>query len=175
MLYLLVAFIIVQRLLELRVARRNLKWALEQGGKEYSPEHYPAMVALHTTWIAALLIEGLARGSQLSSFWGLWFGLFVLAQFGRYWVINTLGRYWNTRIVIIPGGQRVTRGLYAFIPHPNYAIVALELFCTPLIFGAWITALVFTVLNAWLLLGVRIPAENRALETYLQTNSSSSV
>ena len=172
MLYVLVAVIVIQRLLELRVARRNLNWALSRGGREYAPEHYPFMVALHTAWIVALLVEGTARGEQLSGLWWMWLALFVAAQFGRYWVISSLGSYWNTRIVIVPGGQRVRSGPYRFLEHPNYVVVAVEIFCAPMIFGAWITALVFTGLNAWLLLGVRIPAENKALEAYLNTEKS---
>jgi methyltransferase len=172
MLYVLVAVIVIQRLLELRVARRNLNWALSRGGREYAPEHYPFMVALHTAWIAAVLAEGTARGGQLSGLWWLWLALFIAAQLGRYWVISTLGSYWNTRIVIVPGGQRVKTGPYRFLEHPNYVVVAVELFCAPMIFGAWITALVFTGLNAWLLLGIRIPAENKALEAYLNQEKS---
>ncbi len=166
MLYLLVAVIIVQRLLELQVAAANLRWALANGGKEYAAGHYPLMVAMHSLWIAALLLEGTWRGGQASSLWWLWLGLFLLAQLGRYSVITTLGRYWNTRIVIVPGGKRIQRGLYKYFSHPNYMVVALEIAVAPLIFNAWITALVFTVLNAALLLLVRIPAEERALETY---------
>jgi methyltransferase len=166
MLYVLVAVIIVQRLLELRVAAGNLRWALAHGGKEYAPEHYPLMVAMHSLWLASLLVEGTLRGGQASSLWALWLGLFLLAQLGRYSVITTLGRYWNTRIVIVPGGKRIQRGLYQYFSHPNYIVVALEILVAPLIFNAWITALVFTVLNAALLLLVRIPAEERALETY---------
>ena len=166
MLYVLVAVIIVQRLLELRVAARNLRWALINGGKEYAPEHYPLMVAMHSAWIGALLLEGTLRGGQASSLWWLWLMLFALAQFGRYSVITTLGTYWNTRIVIVPGGKRIQRGLYRYFSHPNYIVVALEILVTPLIFNAWVTALTFTVLNAALLLLIRIPAEEKALETY---------
>ena len=166
MLYVLVAVIIVQRLLELRVAAGNLRWAMSNGGKEYAPEHYPLMVVMHSAWIAALLLEGTLRGAEPSSLWWLWLGLFALAQVGRYLVITTLGRYWNTRIVIVPGGKLVKRGLYQYFAHPNYVVVALEIAVAPLIFNAWITALVFTALNAALLLLVRIPAEEKALEMY---------
>jgi methyltransferase len=172
LLVLFVALIVAQRLLELRVARANLRWALARGGKEYAPEHYPLMVALHTAWFVGILLEGFLRGAQPSSLWALWLTLFAVAQLGRYWVISTLGRYWNTRIVIVPGGARVRRGLYRYVAHPNYLIVALEIAVAPLVFNAWITALVFTALNAWLLLGVRIPAEEKALEQYNNEKAS---
>jgi methyltransferase len=168
MLYLLgfITAIIVQRLTELRVAKRNLEFALSNGGKEYSPEHYKFIVLLHISWIVFMLLEGIFRGSSLSSFWWLWLGIFVLAQIGRYWAITSLGKYWNTRIIIIPGGNLVAKGPYKYFKHPNYIVVALELFVAPMIFGCWITAVLSSVVNAALLLGVRIPAEERALAEY---------
>jgi methyltransferase len=168
MLYLLgfIAAIIIQRLLELRVAKRNLRFALANGAKEYAPEHYKYLVLLHVSWIVLMLLEGILRGSSLNTLWWLWLSIFVLAQLGRYWAISSLGKYWNTRIVIIPGGNLVAKGPYKYLKHPNYIIVALELFVAPMIFGCWVTALISSVVNAALLLGVRIPAEERALEEY---------
>ncbi len=165
MLFVLVALIIAQRLLELVHAQNNLKWALANGGKEFAPEHYPFMVVLHSSWVLALLLEGWLRGAALSSLWWLWLGLFLLAQVLRYVVISSLGKLWNTRIIIVPNAKLVRSGLYSFFKHPNYMVVALELLVAPLIFGAWITALVFSILNAILLLGFRIPAEEQALKT----------
>jgi methyltransferase len=171
-LYAFILFVIVQRLLELRVAKRNEAWARSQGAIEHAPEHYPWMVAMHTAWILAMFFESLARGSQLGAFWFVWLSIFALAQFGRYWAISSLGPYWNTRILIVPGAKLVRRGPYQFIPHPNYVVVALELLTGPLIFGAWITAIVWTILNAIMLIGVRIPAEERALEAYRSSTST---
>ncbi len=161
-----IAFVVVQRLLELRLARRNEAWAKSRGATEYAPEHYPLFIALHSAWLLGIALESLLRGATLGPWWGLWLGLYALAQFGRYWVISSLGPYWNTRILIVPGGERVRRGPFRFLSHPNYAVVALELFCGPMIFGSWVTAVVFSLLNAALLLGIRIPAEERALEAY---------
>ena len=168
MLYLMgfVLAIIIQRLLELRIARRNLEFAFASGSKEYAPEHYKWIVLLHVSWIVFMFLEGILRGSSLSNLWWLWLGIFVLAQAGRYWAISSLGKYWNTRIIIFPGGNLVATGPYKYFKHPNYIIVALELFVAPMIFGCWMTAVISSLVNAWLLLGVRIPAEERALEEY---------
>ncbi|MCX7601596.1 MAG: hypothetical protein N2Z75_06625, partial [Meiothermus sp.] len=138
-LWLALAVVVVQRLLELRLAQANLRWALAQGGREYGKEHYPLFFLLHGGWMLGWLLEGLARG-QLSPIWGVWLGVFLLAQALRYWAIRSLGQYWNTRIVVIPGARPIRSGPYRFFPHPNYLAVALELFSLPLIFGAWITA-----------------------------------
>ncbi len=157
--------IIVQRLLELRHAKQNQAWAMANGGIEHAPEHYPYMVALHSSWVVALFLEGFLRGSTLSSLWWLWLSIFVIAQILRYIIISSLGKLWNTRIIIVPNAKLVRSGIYQYVKHPNYMVVALELFVTPLIFNAWVTAVVFSVLNAILLLGFRIPAEEKALET----------
>ncbi|ACO46355.1 isoprenylcysteine carboxyl methyltransferase family protein [Deinococcus deserti] len=157
--------IAVQRLLELRVARANERWAREHGAQEYGQNHYPLFFVLHPAWMLALLLEGRAAGGRVR-LWALL--LFVLAQPLRLWVIRSLGRYWNTRILIVPGGERVTSGPFRYVKHPNYAVVALELATAPLALGAWRTALAFTVLNAALLLLIRIPAEERALAAYRQ-------
>ncbi|MCB0166107.1 MAG: hypothetical protein KDI79_17870 [Anaerolineae bacterium] len=157
-------FIIIQRLFELRVAERNRKWALRQGAREYGANHYPLFFMLHPGWLIGWVSEALAIGSRLSRWWPVWFGLFAAVQGLRYWAITSLGRYWNTRILIVPGGRRVRTGPYRLFRHPNYLAVAVELAAVPLIFGAWRTAVVASLLNAALLLGLRIPAEEAALE-----------
>lgn len=156
------AVVVLQRMLELRLAQANLRWALAQGGREYGRQHYPLFFLLHGGWMLGWLLEGLAR-NQLSPIWGFWLAMFLLAQGLRYWAIQSLGKYWNTRIVVIPGAPRVRTGPYRHFPHPNYLAVALELLSLPLVFNAWITALVASLLNALLLLFIRIPAEEKAL------------
>jgi methyltransferase len=159
-------FVMIQRLLELRLAKRNEAWARSRGAIEYGQGHYVLFFVLHAGWLMCIVLETVLRGGTLSAWWPVWLGVYALAQMGRYWVISSLGPYWNTRILIVPGGQRVIRGPYRFLRHPNYLVVALEMLSGPLMFGAWVTALVFSLLNAALLLGIRIPAEERALAAY---------
>jgi len=158
-------FVLVQRFLELRLAQQNRAWMLAQGAREYGKEHYPLFFLLHIGWMIGWVIEGNLRG-QLSSNWWLWLGIFSLAQVLRYWAISSLGRSWNTRILFIPEAPRVRRGPYRYFPHPNYVAVSLELLALPLVFNAWVTAIVASSLNGSLLLLVRIPAEERALGQY---------
>ncbi|WP_245588559.1 isoprenylcysteine carboxyl methyltransferase family protein [Deinococcus pimensis] len=163
----LVGFIVAQRLLELRVARSNERWARERGAVEHGRAHYPLFFLLHGGWLAALLIEG--RRSRARVSWG-WLLLWLVMQPTRVLVIRTLGRYWNTRVLIVPGGERVRRGLFARVRHPNYLVVATELLSAPLAVGAPRTALVASLLNAALLLLIRIPLEERALQSYRDTS-----
>src|SRR5215218_6668834 len=117
------------------------------------------MVALHVLWLLSTLIEGVLRGPVL---WPVPLALFLLVQPLRYWAIFSLGENWNTRILVVPGAKLVRRGPYRYLKHPNYFVVVVEILAFPLIFGAWITALVYSILNA-VLLSTRIREENRAL------------
>lgn len=159
----LLLFLTGQRLFELRVARANERWARERGAVEYGRRHYPLFFVLHPAWMLAMLLEGRRARGRVN---GVALALFVLAQPLRAWVMRTLGRYWNTKILIVPGGERVRRGPFRYLRHPNYAVVALEMAAAPLAVGAWRTALAFSLLNAALLRLIRIPAEERALQAY---------
>ena len=162
LLFLGVGLVALQRLLELRLSRRNERRARARGAIERGAGHYPWMVALHVLWLLSTLIEGFLRGPVFPAYWPAPLALFLLVQPLRYWAIFSLGERWNTKILVVPGERLVRRGPYRFLDHPNYVVVVVEVFTLPLIFGAWITALVFSVLNAALLY-VRIREENRAL------------
>ncbi|MGV8969617.1 MAG: isoprenylcysteine carboxyl methyltransferase family protein [Microbacteriaceae bacterium] len=156
----------LERIVELVISKRNAAKAFARGGVEYGFRHFPAMVALHTGLLLACLAEVyfLERPFIPALGWAM-FVIVVLSQIGRYWVIMSLGEQWNTRVIVVPGAGRVSsRGLYRFLRHPNYVIVAAEGIALPLVHSAWITAVVFTVLNAILLLRFRIPIENGALK-----------
>lgn len=162
MLVFVVALISVQRLLELRVSRRNERRLRVKGAVERGAKHYPAMVAIHTLWLISMLVEGFVRGPEMPSWWPVPLLLFLAVQPLRYWAILALGENWNVRILVVPGRKLVRRGPYRYFPHPNYAVVAVEVLTLPLIFGAWTTAMVFTVLNTAFFY-VRIREEERAL------------
>ena len=152
-----------ERIVEMVVSRRNAAWSFARGGKEYGRGHFPAMVLLHTGFLLACPAEVWLL-ERLFIPWLGWplIALAVAAQGLRWWCITTLGPRWNTRVIIVPDQPRITGGPYRFISHPNYVAVVAEGLILPLIHSAWITALSFTVLNAWLLT-VRIRCEELAL------------
>lgn len=153
----------LERLAELIVSTRNLRWSRARGGREYGRGHYPAMVVLHTSLLLACVLEaGLLHRPILAALAWPMVAVVLLAQALRWWCITTLGPRWNTRVVVVPGLPLVARGPYRWLNHPNYVAVVAEGIALPLVGSAWITALTFTVLNA-VLLRTRIRTENAAL------------
>ena len=80
--------------------------------------------------------------------------------------MRALGQQWNTQ-VMAPIEKRndpgvVISGPYRYLRHPNYLAVILEFISLPLVGGAVITAMVFSVANA-LILRHRIALEERYL------------
>ncbi len=157
------ALVGLERVAELVVAKRNAAWSLAHGGVEHGQAHYPVMVVLHTAFLVGIVAEVVLLERPFVPAIGIpCLVLAVLAQALRWWVIQTLGRRWNTRVIVIPGLAPIEGGPFRWLRHPNYLAVVTEGLVLPLIHGAWITALVFTVLNA-LLLRERIRVEDRAL------------
>lgn len=158
-----VALVGVERLAEMVVAKRNAAWSFERGGIETGRGHWPFMVVLHI----GLLVGVLAEVWLLDRPFVPWLGwsmlaLVIGAQALRWWCIATLGRQWNARVIVVPGAARVTSGPYRWMRHPNYVAVVVEGVALPLLHTAWISALVFTLLNA-VVLTARLRAEEQAL------------
>lgn len=171
----LVVLVGLERLAELVVSKRNAAWSVERGGVETGFGHYPFMVVLHTGLLVGALVEAWTRRPDVPGVlaWSM-LAVVVLSQALRWWCIGTLGRRWNTRVIVVPGMAPVTGGPYRFFSHPNYVAVVLEGIALPLVHAAWITALVFTVVNA-ALLTVRIRVENAALATLPRDESQAAV
>ena len=149
-------YIVLQRLTELVWARANTRRLLAAGAVEHAPGHYPAIVAVHAGWLAALIWWGHDRPVILG-----WLAVYALIQAARVWVLATLGRRWTTRILTVPGEAPVTRGPFRWLRHPNYAVVAAEIAVAPLVLGLPWVAVIFSLLNA-AVLAVRLRAETRA-------------
>lgn len=165
----LVLLVGLERVAELVVSLRNAKWSFAKGGVETGKGHYPFMVLLHTGLLAGCLVEAIVADRPFIPALG-WTMLAVvlLAQGLRWWCITVLGPQWNTRVIVVPEVALVASGPYRWFRHPNYVAVVAEGVALPLVHDAWITAVVFTLLNVPLL-AVRIRAEEAALATAAPT------
>jgi methyltransferase len=160
--YLFFLFIIAERIGELLLARRNERWLKGMGAKEFGKDHYKYIVLLHIFFLLSFWLEATLRGTESSPFWPVIFSLFILTQLLRAWTILSLGRFWNTKILVLPNAKVVAKGPYRWMRHPNYVIVALEFLLIPLLFQAYWTAIIFSLLNIFVL-SIRISVEEQAL------------
>jgi methyltransferase len=153
----ILVLVTAQRLGELILARHNTSRLLAKGAIEIGARHYPLVVALHAAWLIALWIWGRDQDVNVLALIG-----FAVMQGLRLWVLATLGERWTTRIIVLPGAPLVTAGPYRYVSHPNYAVVVGEIALLPLALHLPWLALVFTLLNAAMLV-IRIRVEARAL------------
>ena len=158
--YAIIVLVILQRLGELVLANRNTRKLKARGGVEIGAEHYRFIVLLHMAWLMAVLW---LLPAPLVIYW-IWLIVFVVLQAARVWVIASLGPYWTTRIITVPGVPLVKRGPYRFVRHPNYLVVAGEILVLPLVFGEIWVAIFFSVANAAMLY-MRIRQEETGLVT----------
>ncbi|MEI5907256.1 isoprenylcysteine carboxylmethyltransferase family protein [Bacillus spongiae] len=161
--YIFIGIVIVQRLVELYIAKKNEQWMISQGAIEFGQRHYKVMVLIHTLFFISLLGEMIWNEGNLSSFWPFYLILFILTQVGRVWIITSLGKYWNTKIFVLPEMNVIVKGPYKYFKHPNYVLVTIELIVIPLLFDAFWTLFFFGCLNQ-LILAIRIPIEEKALK-----------
>ena len=156
--YLIVGLIALQRAAELVYSRRNIRRLIAAGGVLVPEPAYPWIVAVHVGWLLAMAFAIPPDAPVQQPFLLLY--LAILAA--RIWVMASLGQFWATRIVTLPEAPLVRKGPYKLVRHPNYVVVAAEIFVAPLIFNAWIIAIIFSVLNAGVMY-LRIEREDSVL------------
>ncbi|MDX2128979.1 MAG: isoprenylcysteine carboxylmethyltransferase family protein [Chloroherpetonaceae bacterium] len=160
----LIILLAVQRLMELMVSRHNETQLKAKGAIEYGESHYKWMVLLHLGWFVGMITEFILLKPSIFPFWGSLLTFLLFLQIVRYYVIKSLGEFWNTKIIVLPGSRPIQSGIYRFVRHPNYWIVRMEILFFPILFKLYITSIIFTILNVWLL-NVRIEEEEKALAT----------
>lgn len=157
---LFISFVVLLRIIELIIARSNEKWMRRNGAVEYGQSHYPFIIVLHTLFFLALITE--YKISSIVHFYPILVLVYLILAALKFWVIGSLGKFWNTKILRIPAAILINKGPYKYVKHPNYMIVVAELIVIPMCFQLVYTAIIFTFLNA-IMLYVRIKEENRVL------------
>lgn len=160
----LLAGVALLRVVELRLSRRHQVRLLVSGGKKVAEPLYPLMVALHASLFVASALEVWLCERPFVPALGLpMLGLLGLCLAGRIWVWRSLGEQWNVQ-VMVSTQPVVDWGPYRYVRHPNYSIVIVEVFALPLVHSAYLTAIVFSTVNA-VVLWQRIRCEEAALST----------
>lgn len=160
--YALIISLLTERTIELVIAQKNERWVLSQGGEEHNADFSRIIVLFHFCWFIAFITEAFIRQSQAIVSGVVIAATFFTLQGGRYWCITALGKFWNTKVLVLPGAQLIRKGPYKWLRHPNYAVVFVEIFLYPAFFGCWWVAAVGSVINIFLLRR-RIMQEEQAL------------
>ncbi|MCY8108253.1 hypothetical protein MOC38_06400, partial [Bacillus spizizenii] len=151
MFWLLIAILIAQRAAEMAVARQNEQKVKKQGAIEFGESHYPYIIIMHILFFLSLIAEVLLMNKQPSSWWIGIAAAILIVQAVRYWALCSLGAYWNTKILVVPSAELVKKGPYKWMKHPNYTVVILEILLIPLLYQAYVTMCLFSIVNAVLL------------------------
>lgn len=150
------------RIGELWVSRKNAQRF--EGTFEPQPEPlFKWMVVVHSLMYILLPLELWLRKPDIGGWLTLTATLATFVAFLlRFWTLRHIGKSWNVRIL---GGETYpicSEGPYQWVRHPNYLVVMLEIFWIPLIAHLWMSCLLLTVLNGFVL-SVRIQSEERVL------------
>ena len=157
------AAVALERVAELRVSRRNARWAFAHGAVEVGQGAYRVMTVFHAVFLLACIVEPWLLGRRVPpALAAVGIVLLLCAQALRWWAITVLGPRWNTRVIVFADAQPVTSGPYRWLRHPNYVAVIIEMVALPIACGAWVTAVLASLGNALLML-TRIATEERAL------------
>ena len=157
------ALLVSQRFLELLLAKRNEQIVKSKGALEFDRDGYKYIVVTHVAFLISLVLEKFSLQRELDKFWVVFLLIFLIAQILRYWAISSLGVYWNTKVVVVPGSERVSTGPYKNFKHPNYVAVIAEIAVIPLIFSCYLTSILFSIVNL-ILVRRRIEIEENALD-----------
>src|ERR1035437_2528419 len=150
---LFISFVILFRIGELLLSKRNEKWLIQNGAVEYGKNHYPFIVTLHALFISSLIIEySIQKTVSYNIFLIVLYFILIAIKIS---VIFSLGKFWNTKIYHIYNIPLVRKGLYKYLKHPNYMIVIAEIAVIPLAFHLYYSVIIFSILNA-IMLFVRI-------------------
>ncbi len=157
-----ITVVIVQRICELILSKRNENHLISKGAVEYDKKGYKYIVLMHNLFFVSLVLEFIVLHRELSTFWEVLLIIFIFTQFLRYWAIFSFGKRWNTKILVLPNTKPIRSGLYKHLKHPNYMAVIIEIAVIPLLFSCYYTAIVFSILNL-IVLQRRIRIEEEAL------------
>ena len=145
----LLAGVVALRTIELWFSARHQSRLFAEGATKVYEPFYPLMVGVHASLLVASPLEVWICQRPFLPWLG-WPMLVLLGccLVGRIWVWQSLGEQWNVQVV---QSRRpiIASGPYRYVRHPNYTIVIVEMFALPLVHTAYLTALICSGLNAF--------------------------
>ncbi len=159
----IVVAIIWQRVFELRLSQHNASYILAQGGQKHDDNLLSFAKVLQVSWWLAMIAEvWYLDRSFMPVLAAFALTATIAGQVLRYLSMQALEWRWTLPIMTVPGMPVVASGIYRYLRHPNWLGVILEIAFLPLIHSAYLTAIVFSLANAWLM-SKRIKTEEQAL------------
>lgn len=160
----LIGLVALQRVGELILSERHIRKLEACGAREVGARHFRWMVIGHAAFLVSSALEPWLGDRHFQPVIGsAALAVLAAAQLIRYWTIRSLGVLWTARVMAVPGVERIRSGPYRWIRHPVYLVVAVEIVALPMVFGGWMTAVTFSLVNS-AILAVRITVENSVLD-----------
>lgn len=140
-----IIIVLIQRLMEMIIARRNEKWMINHGGIEYRKVSYKWLISLQIGFFLSFFVELLYKQFQFPQLNIVLLLIFMIIQIFRVWSIYTLGRFWRMKTIVLPKIILLRKGIYKYVKDPYQFIISIELIVIPLMFGAYLTAIIFPI------------------------------
>ena len=158
----LAALAFVPMIAEAVLSATNEQALRAAGASEPEGDVYKFMQLAYPACFAAMTLEAWTRGQTFATAGWMGAAVFVAAKALKYWAIGTLGGRWTFRVLVPPASQRILRGPYRILRHPNYVGVAGELAGFAALAAAPLTGVIAFLVFGVLLIA-RIRVEERAL------------
>ena len=152
----LMIYIILTRLFELILSKKNTSILLKEGAVEYYKFHYKFIVLFHILFISFFFVKSFTNTIIKMEY----LYVFFIVQIFRYKIIHDLGKYWTTRILVIKE-PLIKTWMFKYLRHPNYLIVFLEVILVCLFFNDFFSLILFSLINL-VLISIRIFYEEKA-------------
>lgn len=157
---------IILRLTELKISKKNSVQRLKENQTILHEEKFFFLfVILHTSFLIFVPIEIEFMNREFQSPFGfLFFILYFICLAFRFLILKSLKSNWNVKLIFNSNSKDsvTTTGIYEYIRHPNYLVVILEIISIPMFMNAYLSTLIFSILNG-LLLYFRIKKEESIL------------
>ncbi len=168
--YLIVLFIFIIRLLFLKISKTNEAKILENGGREYGITNTKILTILHIIFYFSSLFEAIIKKVEFDIFSLIGLVLIIFSMLMLYIVVKLLDGIWTVKLMIVKNHKFNNHFLFRSIKHPNYFLNILpELIGIALLCHSKITSMLVLPLYA-IVMYIRIKEENMLIKEVIKPN-----